>query len=95
VEYFAPFLHEVKMKITKLDMAQMKNLINALEGAKYPDLDGKNIIALARCFEWLAGYNNRMKQSHEESEALASIKEVESESLKDQPSEDSESSDSK
>ena len=60
------------MKITKTDVAQMKNLINALEGATYPQLDGKNVIALARCFEWLAIFNNRLISDYEESEALAS-----------------------
>jgi hypothetical protein len=61
------------MQITKLDVAQMKNLINALEGAKYPELNGKNVIALARCFEWLAIFNNRMNKDQEEAEALASV----------------------
>ncbi len=76
------------MQITKLDVAQMKNLINALEGARYPELDGKNVIALARCFEWLAVFNNRMNKDYKESEALASAK------VEDPVAEESNSSDS-
>ena len=65
------------MKITDDDVFQLTNLIKALERAEYPKLNGLQIIAFTRMFEWLDLFSKEAFKEHEGAKALATMKIVE------------------
>jgi len=65
------------MKIKEEDVFQLKNLAKALEKAEYPRLNGTQIVAFTRMFQWLAVFSSEAFKEFEGEKALATIKEAE------------------
>lgn len=50
------------MEVSKQDLAQVENLIKALNKAKFSEIEGLEVLAMAKMYDWVGGLSLRIQE---------------------------------